>query len=258
MSFMPKLHEETIKWLDPHKDDVILDIGCGDGTVDVQLATILSQGTGCLHGVDYAPLMITSAREKLAAAGLTNATFHQCDATDLASHPDLQRATFTKAFSNAAMHWILRPPQQREHFFAGVRNALVPGGVFAFEMGGLGNVAEVYTAVLGAVGRRIGYNKAMEVNPWFFPDEDWMRQTMEEGVGGWKIEKMESQWIPTVAESVDVWVPLMAKKFFDAVPEEEREECIRETVELLKLVCQRPGGGFMFSYLRLKVLARKV
>jgi spermidine synthase len=41
------------------------------------------------------------------------------------------------------MHWILRPEEKREQFFRGVRNALKPGGVFAFEMGGMGNVAEV-------------------------------------------------------------------------------------------------------------------
>ncbi len=63
------------------------------------------------------------------------------DATKLS--PVLQKGSFDKAFSNAAMHWILRPEESREGFFRGVRNALKPGGVFCFEMGGMGNVAEV-------------------------------------------------------------------------------------------------------------------
>jgi len=46
------------------------------------------------------------------------------------------------------MHWILRPEESREQFFWGVRNALKPGGAFAFEMGGMGNVAEVWELVL--------------------------------------------------------------------------------------------------------------
>jgi hypothetical protein len=46
------------------------------------------------------------------------------------------------------MHWILRPEKTREQFFLGVRNALKPGGVFAFEMGGMGNVAEVRSFLL--------------------------------------------------------------------------------------------------------------
>jgi len=58
------------------------------------------------------------------------------DATELP--PELQDGSFDKCFSNAAMHWILRPEEKREQFFRGVRNALKPGGVFAFEMGAWG------------------------------------------------------------------------------------------------------------------------
>lgn len=63
------------------------------------------------------------------------------DATELS--PELQEEGFDKCFSNAAMHWILRPEKRRAQFFRGVRNALKPGGVFAFELGGMGNVTEV-------------------------------------------------------------------------------------------------------------------
>lgn len=65
-----------------------------------------------------------------------------------------------------------------------------PDGVFCFEMGGMGNVAEMRAALLGAVGRRIGYETAREVDPWFFPDEVWMKKMLEETVGGWKVEKI--------------------------------------------------------------------
>jgi hypothetical protein len=64
------------------------------------------------------------------------------NALDLVSTPQLQQGKFTKLFSNAAMHWILRPADRREDFFRGARAALAPGGVFAFEMGGQGNVPE--------------------------------------------------------------------------------------------------------------------
>ncbi len=93
------------------------------------------------------------------------------DATELVNKPALQQGTFTKAFSNAAMHWILRPEDKREPFFRGVREALTPGGTFAFEMGGLGNVSEMVAGILGPVGRRIGLDRAWAISPWFFPDE---------------------------------------------------------------------------------------
>ncbi len=65
------------------------------------------------------------------------------DATELSNNPSLQKGSYDKVFSNAAMHWILRREETREVFFTGVRGVLKVGGTFVFEMGGMGNVAEV-------------------------------------------------------------------------------------------------------------------
>ncbi|OIW28052.1 hypothetical protein CONLIGDRAFT_460240 [Coniochaeta ligniaria NRRL 30616] len=179
------------------------------------------------------------------------------DATDLINRPHFQ--LYNKAFSNAALHWILRPEATREAFFNGVKAALTPGGTFAFEMGGLGNCSELRCALLMAVGRRVGLARAQEADPWFFPDEDWVTDVMERKVAGWKIERIEREWRPTTTDSggVDGWIRLMGRQFFECLPEEQREECIREVVDVLEVVCAKPGGGYMFSYVRLRVLARK-
>lgn len=183
------------------------------------------------------------------------------DATELSTKTHLHYVRFSKAFSNAALHWILRPEETREVFFQGVRDVLAPGGVFAFEMGGLGNVSEIRATLLAAVGRRVGLKRAQEVDPWFFPDEEWVRQMMEEKVGGWKVEKVEREWRPTNSDvgGVEGWVRLMAAQFLQALgSEEEREEVVKEVVDVLEVVCAKPGGGYMYSYVRLRVLARKL
>jgi hypothetical protein len=127
-------------------------------------------------------------------------------------------------------------------------------------MGGLGNCAEIRAALLSAVGRRVGLARAQEADPWFFPDEEWVRSTLEGKVGGWKVERVEREWRPTAADKggVEGWVRLMGKKWFEVVPEQEREECIREVIDVLEVVCRQPGGGHMLSYVRLRVVARKV
>lgn len=91
---MPKLASKILCWLDPQKDDVILDIGCGgeppprrhltlkvvrnarkltqltshiitvDAVLDIQIAQILAQGKGRLHGIDSSKAMIAAARKK--------------------------------------------------------------------------------------------------------------------------------------------------------------------------------------------------
>ncbi|KAK3394600.1 hypothetical protein B0H63DRAFT_461388 [Podospora didyma] len=208
--------------------------------------------------------MIKTSRKSAQDAGVEKkCTFQVIDATELIhKSSELQRHRFTKAFSNAAMHWILRPEDKREAFFRGVREALAPGATFAFEMGGLGNVSEIRAALLMAVGRRIGLERAQAADPWFFPDETWIQHIMEEQVGGWKIEKIEREWRPTTADEGGIpgWIRLMARNFIEALPEDEveREAAIKEVVDVLEIVCAKPGGGYMYSYVRLRVLARRV
>ena len=66
------------------------------------------------------------------------------------------------------MHWILRPVDRREDFFRGVHTALKPNGVYVFEMGGMGNVAEMRTTLLSIVSKKVGIEKAREADPGSF------------------------------------------------------------------------------------------
>jgi len=262
-SFVPKLAGKVIGWLDVQQDDLILDLGCGDGIINLQLAQTLVKGKGKIHGVDASPAMIESAQKAAAAdpAASKTCSFEVIDATQLSNNPSLQKGSYDKVFSNAAMHWILRREETRKDFFTGVRGALKVGGTFVFEMGGMGNVAEMRTALLSVIGRRIGLPKAREVDPWFFPDETWMIEMLETEVGGFKVEKIEREYRPTKADQggIEGWVRLMGKQFFDAVEERsEREECVGEVCELLESVCASPGGGDWIGYVRLRALVRKV
>ncbi|RKU48472.1 hypothetical protein DL546_003832 [Coniochaeta pulveracea] len=258
-SFVPKLATKIVQWFDPQPDDNILDIGCGDGVLTLELARQVSR----VHGLDNSPSMIQTAEKSAIQAGHSTATFEVVDcATDLLpwSRSSGHQVSFKKAFSNAAMHWILRSPSSHVPFFTGVKNCLVPNGTFAFEMGGLGNVSEMRAALLMAAGRRVGLRKAKEVDPWFFPDEEWVVDMMEKKVGGWRVERVEREWRPTTADQggVEGWIRLMGRQFFEVLEDEtEKEACIKEVVEVLETVCAKPQGGWMLSYVRLRVLATK-
>jgi hypothetical protein len=159
------------------------------------------------------------------------------------------------------MHWILRPQDRREAFFRGVHAALKPNGVFVFEMGGMGNVAEMRTIFLSVISKRVGIEKAREADPWFFPDETWMTRMLEETVGGFKVERIEREYRPTKADKGGVagWVKLMGKQFLDAIGDPyQREDAEREACEVLKTVCESPGGGDWFGYVRLRAVVRKI
>ncbi|KAF7561818.1 hypothetical protein G7046_g2302 [Stylonectria norvegica] len=253
-SFVPKLATKIVQWLDLQKDDVLLDVGCGvddreDGILDLDFANLLAQGTGSVHGTDNSPAMVEASKQL--CKDTTNATFQAFDATELVSQPELQKGTFTKAFSNAAMHWILRKESTRSTFFQGVYAALAPGGTFAFEMGGLGNVCEMRTALLMAVSRRVGMPAAMAADPWFFPEEIWITAQLEGA--GFVVEKVEREWRPTTADKggVEGWIRLMGSNLIDAVPESEREPVIKECADVLREVCKNPAGGEMMSLIHI-------
>ncbi|KAF7859442.1 uncharacterized protein EAF02_010890 [Botrytis sinoallii] len=279
-SFVPKLAGKVLGWLDVQSDDVVLDIGCGDGIIPVQIAHTLSKGSGSIHGIDSSEDMIAAAKKAAVAGGEEIpgiCTFQVLDASSLQDLSTLPSQSYTKIFSNAALHWILRPESIRIQFFTEVKRLLKPNGIFVFEMGGMGNVAEMRTAFLSVIGRRCegGLKRAREADPWFFPDEAWMRSALasacsssgvntgvnREGEREWKIEKLETEYRATQTDKggIEGWVKLMGKQLFDVLGDgEERKEAEKEVCEVLESVCRSPGGGDWIGYVRLRGMIRRV
>ncbi|PQE23003.1 methyltransferase domain-containing protein [Rutstroemia sp. NJR-2017a WRK4] len=272
-SFVPKLATKVLGWLDVQPDDVILDIGCGDGILNLQIAQTLSRGNGRIHGIDSSSSMIAAAQALVAKTGDAKiaeiCTFQVLDAAKLDSLP---KGAYNKIFSNAAMHltqtkWILRPPSLRIPFFNTISTLLSPGGTFVFEMGGHNNISSVHSALLSVVSRHIpgGVPAARALDPWFFPSEQWMQRTLSQ-VPGLEVEKLETEYRPTKADAggIEGWVRLMGKQFLDGVGEEgskEREEVVREVVEVLGTICGEEGGGVegeWLGYVRLRGMVKKI
>ncbi|OMP87620.1 putative methyltransferase [Diplodia seriata] len=228
--------------------------------------------------------MIQTAQEE--HASLPNISFRVADCSDLpTSAPDLFTTTtpssppFTKIFSNAALHWILRAPHARgvssvgvdsektktKTIFHHLSTLLQPNGTLVLETGGAGNVAEVLTALTAALahhGASPSLAAAREVSPWYFASEAWMRARLEEA--GLVVERVESEYRPTLMTDesgggVEGWVRLFGKAFLERVPEEggRREEVVRWVVEALRGSCEREDGSWWLGYVRLRAVARK-
>ena len=76
-------------------NEVILDLGCGDGRITEQLALLVPDGK--VVGIDASIGMIETAMQR----ARDNLTFIQLDINSLDYHN-----TFDVIFSNAALHWI--------------------------------------------------------------------------------------------------------------------------------------------------------
>ena len=256
-SFVPLLTQEIVQWLDPQPNDIILDLGCGDGLLT---AKVHSSGAR-VAGFDASANFINAAQNKYGTN--QRLSWNLLDCRYLEGSSLVKEAEYTKVFSNAALHWILRDASTRMSVFQGVYKALRPGGTFVFEMGGAGNVADVHTALLAAlVHQGVAIEKARETCPWFFPSETLMKQMLEQV--GFTVEKMKLEYRPTRLTTekeggLEGWLRLMGADFLDVLPTiNKRETVVREVCDLLQTVLTHEEDGSMWlGYVRLKVVARK-
>jgi len=257
-SFVPELATKIVGWLDPQPSDNILDLGCGDGSLTAKIAAHSASVTG----LDASANLIEAARRSYDGS-VSNVTWHVQDCRYIEECADVEAGAYTKVFSNAALHWILRDASTRLAVLRSAFRALKSGGKFAFEMGGAGNVAEVHAALLAAVVHQdASIEQAREASPWFFPSEELMKGMLE-GVG-FEIEESELEYRPTPLTTekeggLEGWTRLMGAQILEVLAEEKkREAAVKEVFEVLKTIMMHEEDGNMWlGYVRLRVLARK-
>ncbi|RDW81629.1 class I SAM-dependent methyltransferase [Aspergillus mulundensis] len=255
-SFVPKLTQTLLQYLDPQPTDKVLDIGCGDGKFTDLFLPHISK----VLGVDSSPAMIDAANRDYAG---DKAAFKVLDCRYLETDDEVVNGNWDKVVSNAALHWILRDESTRLSTLKGIHASLKQGGSFVFEMGGHGNVAEIQGAMQYALLRHgIPIERVREAYPWFFPSVPWMTSTLERI--GFRVDKMEIEYRPTKLTSdanggLAGWVRLMGVAFLDVVEPGMREDVVREVCEVLeKTVTREEDGSQWLGYVRLRGVAVKV
>ncbi|KAK2880018.1 hypothetical protein FQN49_000653 [Arthroderma sp. PD_2] len=254
-SFVPKLTETVIQYLNPQQHNKVLDVGCGDG----KFTNKYIFGVASVLGIDSSPSMIESAKRD---HGSDNADFRVVDCRYLDKEADIVDGTWDKVVSNAALHWILRDSTTRLSTLRAIFDSLKPGGSFVFEMGGHGNVPEVHTALLASlVQHGLSIEKAREISPWFFPSEIWMRNTLESL--GFLIDKLETEYRPTKLTvgangGIEGWVRLMGAPMLEALDSAAREDAVKLTCDLLEsIITRHEDGSKWLGYVRLRGVAVK-
>ncbi|MDF1720154.1 MAG: methyltransferase domain-containing protein [Minwuia sp.] len=232
--FVAVLGSAVFGLLDPQPGERVLDLGCGDGVLTEKLVA-----AGCdAVGVDAGADMIAAAR----ARGL--------DAHVVDGHALDFDGAFDAVFSNAALHWMVRP----QEVVAGVFRALRPGGRFVAEFGGHGNVAAIRTALLAVLARR-GID-GLALSPWYFPTPDEYRALLQ--AGGFTVHSAELIPRPTpLPTDVGGWLDTFADSFFAALPQAERAEVKGEVIDLLRPVLCDSEGRWTADYVRLRFSASR-
>jgi SAM-dependent methyltransferase len=226
--FVAELGGAALDLLDPQPGERILDVGCGEGTLTKK---IIERGATVL-GIDNSPEMIAAARAKGVDALLLPAE-------------DMQFfAEFDAAFSNATLHWVLQKEQAARAIF----RSLKPGGRFAGEMGGEGNLKKLREALDEELIIR-GYVPPVEASNWYASPEDFAAVYETSGFRGIDARLIER---PTaISHGVAEWVTTFRKGWLDRaeVPGPERDE-------IGGAVADRVGSNVV-DYVRLRFIMRK-
>ena len=227
-AFVAELGGAALDLLDPSAGERILDVGCGEGTLTRK---IIERGATVL-GIDNSPEMIDAARGNGVDALLLEAA-------------DMQFfAEFDAAFSNATLHWVLAKEQAARAIF----RALKPGGRFAGEMGGQGNLRKLRDALDEELIIR-GYVPPIEASNWYASPEEFA--AVYEAAGFRELDARLIERPTPIDHGVAAWVMTFRKGWLDcaAVPEGERPD-------IAAAVADRVGSNIA-DYVRLRFIMRK-
>jgi trans-aconitate methyltransferase len=234
-AFVPALAGGVLEWLAAQPGERILDLGCGDG----QLTERLAAAGAVVRGVDASAQMVAAARARGVAA-------------DEASAEALPYADgeFDAVFSNAVLHWV----RDQDAMMREVRRVLRPGGRFVAEMGGHGNVAALYVALV-AVLERHGYGE-LENGVNYYPTPEAYTRRLEGA--GFRVERIALIPRPTPLEKDGMagWLRTFRRGVLEKLPEALRELVVEETSELLAQVLRDEEGNWTADYVRLRFVAR--
>jgi SAM-dependent methyltransferase len=241
-AFVPALGQAALGLLNPQPGELILDIGCGDGTLTRK---IMDAGARVI-GLDASEAMVEAARARGVDAFVADA-----EALDLAEQAS-RFGQFDAVFSNAALHWMLDPAAVASGVFAMLR----PGGRFVGEMGGDGNIATLRGGIREELNAR-GYPVPAEDPQWYPGIEEFARLYAHAGFA-----HIQAQLIPRATAldaGVAAWVRTFRSGWLDVaqVPREARDEVSLAIEQRLEPQLRLPDGSWFADYVRLRFSMRK-
>jgi len=225
---VPALGQAALDLLDPQPGEHILDVGCGEGALTLKIKEAGAE----VVGIDNSLSMVAAAKARGLDARLM-------DAAELKFSE-----AFDAAFSNATLHWVL----DKERAARAIWFALKPGGRFAGEMGGAGNLARLRQALDDELVER-GFGPPTYAANWYPAPEEFAAVYEVAGFADIDARLLDR---PTELEhGVAAWVTTFRAGWLDraGVPHEDRQS-------IADAVAARVGGNTA-DYVRLRFIMRK-
>lgn len=237
---------KLIEEIRPKENDIVLDLGCGDGLLTKRIKDIVK--SGYVLGVDASTGMISKAKE----FQTENLEFKQLDINDI----DFEDK-FTIIISNAALHWV----KDHEKLLRNCHKALKKDGILRFNFAGEGNCSNFIDVVKTKINQNDYANCFRNFEgPWYMPDIKEYEKLFDTGLfSDFKIwgenadryfhdEKEMIKWIeqPSLVPFLKYITDQELKKKFT-------NEVISEMIKETKL----EDGRYFETFRRINVYAKK-
>ena len=232
-AFVSQLALPVVDLLDPKKGEKILDVGCGEGTLAVEI----ERRGAKVVGIDMSAEMIEQCQAKGIEAYVGSVT-------DLPYNE-----AFDAVFSNATLHWV----KDARGAVQNIAKSLKNGGCFVCEFGGEGNAYHLVSAMEEVFKKHPEFG--VFDNPWYFPSMREYTTLLESE--GFNVEYMEIIPRPTPMDDISNWLDIFANGVTKHLGKAQFETFKEECRAILKETIYSEEEGWMLDYKRLRVRAVK-
>lgn len=199
----------------------VLDVGCGDGKITVQIAGQVPNGF--VLGIDNSAGMVALAEQRFPPHAFPNLRFQLEDASRLPF-----QAEFNLVFSNAVLHWI----SDHRPVLHGIAASLKPGGRALLQMGGKGNAADIVAGWdrLAQSPRWSAYFSDFSLPYGFYGPQEYRAWLVEAGLKPLRVELFPRDMVHPNPEGLAGWLRTTWMPYTGRIPEAQREAFLAEMV----------------------------
>ena len=235
----------VIETLNLKGNEHILDLGCGDGGLTLELAAKVPNGQ--VTAIDASDGMLAAAKNHT----VENITFQKMDI----NHLELSD-TFDLIFSNAALHWI----KDHQHLYRQLWPLLNPQGKIRINMASTNNCPNFLKAVRDTMQNPDYQDCFRDFEwPWYMPSlKDYTTLLNEFPFRELDIWEEPIDWHFPDKQALAGWASHPGiVPFLPFLPEEQREPFKNMAITSMQALTRTDNGAFVEQFSRINVRAVK-
>ncbi len=227
-------------------NEIIIDLGCGDGTITNQLAEMVPRGK--VIGIDASEGMIKTARKDKKQK---NVYFEQKDINEIDYIEE-----FDFIFSNATLHWIKDHVKLLRNLYKSLKN----NGALRLNFAANGNCSHFFKVIHQAINQKEYSQYFQEYTwPWFMPTiEDYQTLAQEAEFSKIEIWGENADRYFENAETMIKWIDQPSiVPFLQYIPPPQKEKFRKYVVEHMIEETKQKDGTCFETFRRVNVKATK-